>query len=160
VSVVETVPSFITIHSNRGGTGKTLIAVNLAAAYASLGANACLLDLDLRAPSISTVFGLSHSRFWFNDFLSGRCTIEETLIDLSDKYHTKGKLLIGPSNPALDAIRDIIEKDKRWEMTALRRLLSVKTDLTHEKVDYVLLDASPGVQYKGEELAVAVTKLA
>ena len=46
----------ICIHSSRGGTGKTLIALNIAATYASMGKSVALLDLDFRAPSLYTVF--------------------------------------------------------------------------------------------------------
>ncbi len=40
----------ISLHSSRGGTGKTIIATNLAAIYAKRGLNIALLDLDFRAP--------------------------------------------------------------------------------------------------------------
>ena len=146
---------FITIHSNRGGTGKTVIALNLAAAYASMGTNACLLDLDLRAPSISTIFSLGQQKYWLNDFLNGRCKMEEILVDLSSRYNVKGKLLIGPANPSLDAIRDVIEKDKKWEMNALRRLLHAKAEWTQNGVETVILDASPGVQYSSVNAVVS-----
>ena len=41
----------LAVHSSKGGTGKTSIAVNLAAAYAMDGKNVCLLDVDI----ISTI---------------------------------------------------------------------------------------------------------
>jgi len=81
--------------------------------------------------------------------------MEEYLIDISDKFHTKGKLLIGPSDPSLDAIREIIEKDRRWEMAALRRLLSVKTEWMKANVEYVIFDASPGIQYSSVNAIVS-----
>ena len=42
----------ISIHSSRGGTGKTLLATNLAVLYAQSGLNVALIDLDFRAPSL------------------------------------------------------------------------------------------------------------
>lgn len=41
----------IAIHSSRGGTGKSVIATNLAIILARRGLNVALLDLDFRAPS-------------------------------------------------------------------------------------------------------------
>jgi len=46
----------ITVHSYKGGTGKTLISANLAMIFASRGKNVCLLDLDFRAPSLFSPF--------------------------------------------------------------------------------------------------------
>jgi len=39
-------------------------------------------------------------------------------------------------------------KDRKWEMKALGRLLSLKTTLLNDlEFDYVILDTSPGLQY-------------
>jgi len=58
----------IAIHSYKGGTGKTSIAVNLAVIYAIKGKNVCILDYDFRAPSLQIAFK-EKPRFWLNDFL-------------------------------------------------------------------------------------------
>ena len=52
----------ISIHSSRGGTGKTVIATNLAAIYANKGLNVALLDLDFRAPTLAAVFSKTIKR--------------------------------------------------------------------------------------------------
>jgi MinD-like ATPase involved in chromosome partitioning or flagellar assembly len=46
----------ITVHSYKGGTGKTLFSVNLAISLAKRGRKVCLLDLDFRAPSLNAIF--------------------------------------------------------------------------------------------------------
>jgi len=43
----------IAIHSCRGGTGKSVIAANLAIILARKGLDIALLDLDFRAPSLA-----------------------------------------------------------------------------------------------------------
>ena len=111
----------IAIHSSRGGTGKTLIATNLAVTYASKGLNIALLDLDFRAPSLATVFSKGIKRppkHWLNDFMTGRCTKEQALIDVSEEYNLRGKLLIGLAKPTMEAIRNMMGRSRAWETGA------------------------------------------
>jgi septum site-determining protein MinD len=136
----------VSFHSNRGGVGKTLIATNLAMAYAKLGRTACLLDLDFRAPSLSAVLQLS-PKLWINEALNTNVAIWEALIDASSKYGTKGRLLIGLTNPSLDSIRDMAGKDKQREIKTLKQLFSLKRELSEKGVEYLLFDTSPGILY-------------
>lgn len=138
----------IAIHSYKGGTGKTLISVNLAATYAQKGKDVCLFDLDFRAPSLHAVFKVNGNEYWLNDYLSGICDIEKVLIDLTDMHNMKGTFLVGLANPATEAIREMSAKDRKWEMRALGRLLSLKNSLLNDMhIDYLILDTSPGLQY-------------
>lgn len=141
----------IAIHSFRGGTGKTVIATNLAAIYANQGLNVALLDLDFRAPSLTDVFTKDVKKpinCWLNDFLDGRCSPDQALKDVSKNYQLKGKLLLGLANPAIEAIRNSMEKSRAWEVTAVKRLFSLKSSLFDNKqIDYCIFDTSPGIQY-------------
>jgi septum site-determining protein MinD len=147
------------IHSSRGGTGKTVIATNLAAIYALKGLNVALLDLDFRAPSLVDVFSKGIKEpvgHWLNDFLDGRCKAEQALIDVSEAYGLKGKLLLGLANPAVEAIRSIMEKSRTWEVTAVKRLFSLQSTLFEDMdIDYCILDTSPGVQYASVNAVVS-----
>ena len=147
----------ISIHSSRGGTGKTVIATNLAIALASKGANVALLDMDFRAPSLSIVFANRINQpvsCWLNDYLDNRCATTQAVIEL--KTGSAGKLLLGLANPSVDAITAITEKSRDWEVTALKKLFALKKYLTEEKgVDYCILDTSPGIQYSSVNAAVA-----
>ena len=158
----------IAIHSSRGGTGKTVIATNLAAILANHGLNVALLDLDFRAPSLATVFSEAIRipvKYWLNDFLNGKCDAEQTLIGVSEKYNLKGRLLIGLANPDITAVRNIIEKSRAWEVTAVKRLFSLLSTLGKMKVDFCISDTSPGVQYSSinaiasSDLSVIITTL-
>lgn len=138
----------IAVHSYKGGTGKTLISVNLAAAFAKQGRKVCLFDLDFRAPSLFSTLGMPNAEFWLNDYLNGTSEIDPVLIDISNKIPGNGKLSIGLANPSTEAIRDMSAKDRKWEMRALGRLLSLrKTLLNDQEFDYIVLDTSPGLQY-------------
>jgi MinD-like ATPase involved in chromosome partitioning or flagellar assembly len=137
----------IALHSYKGGTGKTLLSVNLATLFAKMGKKVCLLDLDLRAPSIYSIFK-NDSNHWVNDYLSKACKIESVLCDCTCKDVDEGKLFVGLANPSVEAIRDMESKDRKWEMAALARLLALKTSLLKEmRFDYVFFDTSPGLQY-------------
>jgi len=159
----------ISIHSSRGGTGKTMIATNLAATYANKGFNIALLDLDFRAPSLLTVFSKGIRgpvKYWLNDFLDGRCAIEQALINVSEGYNLKGRLLVGLANPAIEAIRDIMGKSRAWEVTAVKKLFSLRSTLSKDmNIDCCIFDTSPGIQHSSinavisSDLSIIVTTL-
>jgi MinD-like ATPase involved in chromosome partitioning or flagellar assembly len=142
------VGKIVVIHSYKGGTGKTLLSVNLAATFVKRGRKVCLLDLDFRAPSLATLLNVTKSNYWLNDYLNGACEIDKVLVDLTDRIHNGGKLFVALANPATEAIRDMSAKDRKWEMHALGRLLALRNSLLNEKgFDYLVMDTSPGLQY-------------
>jgi septum site-determining protein MinD len=147
----------ISLHSNRGGVGKTLIAINLALAYAKLGRSTCLLDLDFRAPSLSAILQLSPA-LWISDTINTNAGIWEALIDVSEKYHTQGRFLVGLTNPSLNSIRDIAIQGKQWDRQTLKFLLSIKKEAPKKDVEYIILDTSPGMLYSSVN-AVACSDL-
>jgi MinD-like ATPase involved in chromosome partitioning or flagellar assembly len=103
----------IALHSYKGGTGKTLLSVNLATLFAKMGKKVCLLDLDLRAPSIHSSFK-NGTEYWVNDYLSKACKIEKVLSDCTSQDMAKGKLFVGLANPSIEAIREMESKDGKW----------------------------------------------
>jgi MinD-like ATPase involved in chromosome partitioning or flagellar assembly len=138
----------IAVHSYKGGTGKTLLSVNLAATFAKQGKKVCIFDLDFRAPSLFSILKVENTEAWFNDYLNNTCDVNKTLINLSSRITGNGKFYAGLANPATEAIRDMSAKDRKWEMRALGRLLSLRNSLLNEqKFDYLFFDTSPGLQY-------------
>lgn len=145
----------ITLHSYKGGTGKTLLSVNLAMILADRGKKVCLLDLDLRAPSLSSTFK-SDKKYWVNDYLNRICDIDSVLTDCTPKYIKEGQLFVGLADPSTVAIREMSSKDRKWGMEALGRLLSLKNSLLKDmEFDYVICDSSPGLQYSSINAIVA-----
>lgn len=151
----------IAVHSYKGGTGKTLLSVNLAATFAKQGKKVCLFDLDFRAPSLFAILKLENADCWFNDYLNNTCDVSKVLIDLSSRISGKGQLFVGLANPATEAIRDMSAKDRKWEMRALGRLLYLRNALLNDKgFDYIVFDTSPGLQYSSINAIVAADLVA
>lgn len=147
----------LAFHSYKGGTGKTTLIANLAAFYARNGMRVCLLDFDLYAPSL-TIYFRKTPQLYLNSLLSGEADVSDILVDLSSELGLDGKLLLGFSNPGKEDVRDIeIKHDEKWQLKAVRRLLAAKKQLFEEfKIDYLLLDTSPGIRYWSiNSLAVA-----
>jgi MinD-like ATPase involved in chromosome partitioning or flagellar assembly len=138
----------VAVHSYKGGTGKTLLSVNLAATFAKHGKKVCLFDLDFRAPSLFAILNVNNAEFWLNDYLNGKCDIDKVILDLSNKIEGTGDFLAALANPSTEAIREMSAKDRKWEMRALGRLLSLRnTLLNDQEFDYLVFDTSPGLQY-------------
>jgi MinD-like ATPase involved in chromosome partitioning or flagellar assembly len=146
----------IAVHSYKGGTGKTLLSVNLAATFAKQGKKVALFDLDFRAPSLFAILKAPDMEFWFNDYLNNACDIEKTLWDISSRVPGNGKLYVGMANPSTEAIRDMSAKDRKWEMRALGRILDLRNSLINNQgFDYIIFDTSPGLQYSSINAIVA-----
>ncbi|MCD6242217.1 MinD/ParA family protein [Candidatus Bathyarchaeota archaeon] len=136
----------IAVHSYKGGTGKTLMSTNLAAIFATEKRKVSLFDMDFRAPSLHAIFGVNEAKYWLNDYLNGVCDIKRVIMDYSDRIN--GPLYLGLANPSTEAIREMSAKDRKWEMKALGRLLSLRNTLLNDlEFDYLILDTSPGLQY-------------
>jgi MinD-like ATPase involved in chromosome partitioning or flagellar assembly len=156
----------IAVHSYKGGTGKTSLSVNLAATYARRGKKVCLMDLDFRAPSLHAIFKGYEPDYWLNDYLNGVCEIDKVLVDATKDHGNGGKLIVALANPSTEAIRDMTAKDRKWEMKALGRLLSLRSALLSDgDFDYIIFDTSPGLQYSSinaivtADVALVVTSL-
>lgn len=147
----------ISIHSSRGGTGKSLISSNIAIIYASEGRNVALLDFDFRAPSFLTIFQAgTNVKGWVNDYLDGKAKIEDIMVDVTDRFGIEGKLLVGFANPEIEAMKEIVQKDRKWQMQALRRVISMKQELADKfGVDIIIIDTSPGIQYSSVNSVVS-----
>jgi len=147
----------ISVHSSRGGTGKSLITCNIGAIMASKGSRVALLDFDFRAPSLLTIFQASNSvKRWVNDYVDGRAKLGDVMVDVTKNAGASGSLLVGFANEELDAIREIARKDRKWQMRALKRVMEMKGELADSYgVDYILIDTSPGIQYSSVNAVVS-----
>jgi pilus assembly protein CpaE len=105
--------SLVAVLGPKGGTGKTLVATNLAVALAQRDANVVLVDLDLQFGDIGLALGLSPERTMYDLMRSGPPFDHEKL-DRHLMRHSSGvKVLIAPTRPdqasavSIEFLRDI-----------------------------------------------------
>jgi chromosome partitioning protein len=138
----------IMVHSYRGGTGKTLLAVNLAAAYAKKE-KVCLLDYDFSAPGLHGMFNVPEPEFWINDFLNGDCEIKEVISEVYPNVYA------GLACPNPEVVRDILGKDKSWQTEALSKTVSLKSTLADMGFNKIIFDTPPGLSYSAINAVLA-----
>lgn len=92
----------ISIHSFRGGTGKSNIAANVAAIFGARGLKVAVVDTDIQSPGVHILFafdesGMVHS---LNDYLWGKCEIVQAAYDVTPNLGTdiEGKVYLVPSS--------------------------------------------------------------
>ncbi len=68
----------ISVHSFRGGTGKSNTTANLAAQAALQGKRVAIVDTDIQSPGIHVLFGLDEAKMGhtLNEYLRGECGIQ------------------------------------------------------------------------------------
>jgi MinD-like ATPase involved in chromosome partitioning or flagellar assembly len=90
----------ISVHSFRGGTGKSNSTANIATILAAEGYKVGVIDTDIQSPGIHVLFGLEEDemKFSLNDYLWGKCEIQDTAVDVTHHLgkDMKGKVLIVP----------------------------------------------------------------
>lgn len=153
-------PKSIVFHSYKGGTGKTTLAANYSALLARKGFRVFLLDLDVYAPSLQTYFEIEPDK-WINDFLTGNAELNDVIVDLSSvvmrndnandinssQASINGKLWLGFSNSKKEEIYKL-EGGKQEKVQFLRRFIVMREQLfSNLKVDYIIVDTSPGIRY-------------
>lgn len=135
----------ISIHSFRGGTGKSNTTANLAAMLASMGKRVGVVDTDIQSPGIHILFGLAKQRvsYSLNDYLWGSCDIEQAACDVTSALKTRvdGKLFLIPSSlNAMDIARVLHDGyDVSLLSNGFRRVVS------ELELDALLIDTHPGL---------------
>ena len=151
----------ISIHSFRGGTGKSNVTANLAAQVALADKRVGVVDTDIQSPGIHVLFGLdeTHPGNTLNDFLHGKCTIREVAFSIGDNTGQHAQLVgkdlwLFPSSIRGREISQILREgfDINLLNTGLQTLMS-EFDL-----DYLFIDTHPGLN---EEtlLSIAISDL-
>ncbi|MBF2067101.1 MAG: MinD/ParA family protein [Calothrix sp. C42_A2020_038] len=143
----------ISIHSFRGGTGKSNLTANLATITARAGYRVGIVDTDIQSPGIHVPFGLDETKikYTLNDYLWGHCNLEAATYDVSSVFTTRqktawfnnnrGKIYLIPSSIKTNEISRILREgyDARLLNDGFRHLIK------HLKLDYLFIDTHPGI---------------
>ena len=138
-------PQIISVHSYRGGTGKSNITANLATLLAADGRRVGVVDTDIQSPGIHILFGLDETemRHSLNDYLWGTCHIKETAHDVTLRLSGEmtGRVFLIPSSMKARDIARVLREG--YDVGVLR-------DGFHEliealKLDVLMIDTHPGL---------------
>jgi len=132
----------ISVHSYRGGTGKSNITANLAYILMTLGYRVAVVDTDIQSPGIHVIFKLNPKSLTrsLNDFLWGKCEISEVAVEIPS-IPGGGKLFVVPSSTNTGDIARIINDGYHVEVLSEGfNQLCEKLDL-----DFLLIDTHPGL---------------
>jgi pilus assembly protein CpaE len=109
----KTAAPLVAVLGPKGGTGKTLVATNLAVALAQRDANVVLVDLDLQFGDIGLAMGLSPEQTMY-DLMRAGPPFDHEKVDRHLIRHSSGvKVLIAPTRPdqasavSIEHLRDI-----------------------------------------------------
>jgi len=107
----------ISIHSYRGGTGKSNATANLAAILACQGKRVAIVDTDLPSPGIHILFELQdkHIKYTLNDFLWQKCKINESAYDvtsvLGEQKTEKNLIYLVPASVQVSVFLEFYGRD-------------------------------------------------
>ena len=141
----------VSIHSFRGGTGKSNTTANLAAQVAMAGKRVGVVDTDIQSPGIHVLFGLDENKMGktMNDFLHGKATIRE--IGYSIGEHSSGgdgraklagkNLWLFPSSIRGREISQILKEGIDFNLLNE----GLQKTITEFDLDYLFIDTHPGL---------------
>jgi MinD-like ATPase involved in chromosome partitioning or flagellar assembly len=154
----------VSIHSFRGGTGKSNITANLAAQAAMAGKRVGVIDTDINSPGIHVPFGLDEQNMGrtLNEFLRSECEIEDVAFPVGEhvgeepgRQKLAGKALwLVPSSINSAEITQVLRDG--YDIGKLNE--GMQGLLKKFKLDYLFIDTHPGLN---EEtlLSIAVTDI-
>lgn len=144
----------VSVHSFRGGTGKSNTTANLATMIAATGKRVGIIDTDIQSPGIHILFGLNVEKagLTLNDYLWGRCKVEDCSYDVTPEAVTKasGKIFLVPSSIKAGEIARILRDgyNVRLLNEGFRQLIRALN------LDYLFIDTHPGIN---EETLLSIT---
>lgn len=144
----------ISVHSFRGGAGKSNLTANLAYLLFEQGRKVAIIDADIQSPGIHILFGLDskHLQSTLNDYLWGKKEIGKIAIDLADSIDSscKGKLYIIPSSLSASDIAKILREGYDTDLL-IQGYYQIIEDL---QLDDLLIDTHPGI---GENTLLSIS---
>lgn len=149
-------PKVVSIHSYRGGTGKSNLTANLATVVAQQGYRVGVVDTDLPSPGIHNIFGLEAGviAHTLNSYLWGEASMTNSAYNVSQSLGLEGngQLFMVPASFKADDIARILK-----DGYDVRRLNDGFRQLVRElSLDYLFIDTHPGLS-KETFLTIAIS---
>lgn len=135
----------VSVHSFRGGTGKSNTAANISALLAKQGFRVGVIDTDIQSPGIHVLFNLDGGdiKHTLNDYLWGKCEIQDAAHDVTGRVGAdiQGQIFLIPSSIKAGEIVRVLREgyDVGLLNDGFRNLVS-KLNL-----DYLIVDTHPGL---------------
>ncbi|MEI6622759.1 MAG: MinD/ParA family protein [Actinomycetes bacterium] len=147
----------VSVHSFRGGTGKSNITANTAAKLAAAGHRVGIIDTDIQSPGIHVLFGFGDNLSdTLNDYLWGRESIDRAAHDVtsivaaSTPVKAGGMLCLVPSSMRPQEITRVLREG--YDVVTLNEGFR---DLARSlRLDYLFIDTHPGLN---EETMLSIT---
>jgi len=146
-------PYVITVVSQKGGVGKTTIAVNLAVALSRAGKSTLLIDSDLSNPCVGIQLGMQSANTGTVDILKGKVDFKEVT-----SIHAASGLRVIPA----------IIKEESFYLPSAIEYVQAFNQLLKSRYDFIIIDTAPGyltqqnigsAKFLGEVLLVATPNM-
>jgi septum site-determining protein MinD len=135
----------ISIHSFRGGTGKSNMTANIATLLAADGQRVGVVDADIQSPGIHVLFGVSQERMGrsLNDYLWGRCEIGAAAHDVTSGLDNglAGRVFLIPSSSNPSDIARVMHDG--YDVGLLNE--GVRNLMKELELDTLIIDTHPGL---------------
>ncbi len=135
----------ISVHSFRGGTGKSNTTANLATLLALEGRRVGVVDTDIQSPGIHVLFNLDESEMdhSLNDYLWGKCSIKDCAYDVTGRVgaDVKGQIYLIPSSIKASEIARILREG--YDVGLLND--GFQNLVEGLKLDMLVIDTHPGL---------------
>ena len=135
----------ISVHSFRGGTGKSNLSANLATAMGQLGLKVAVFDTDLASPGVHVLFQFTPQTgdFTLNDHLQGDQPIERCChrLSIASVKQRGGQVYLVPASMDSDRIARLLREGYQVE-----KLNDAFFALAEKKsLDVIIVDTHPGI---------------
>lgn len=135
----------ISVHSYKGGTGKTTFLLNLAGYLAKEGKRTLALDYDMRAPSFQSYFKVKNPVF-ISDYLLQNKSISELIYPcrVDSDFHLD---LMFSSMEFLKQHSKQRDQLSRDDSKYLSKMFELQREVS-KNYDYLMIDTIPGFFYR------------
>jgi MinD-like ATPase involved in chromosome partitioning or flagellar assembly len=137
--------SIVSVHSFRGGTGKSNTVASLTALLAADGQRVGVIDTDILSPGIHVLFGLDadSAPYTLNDYLWGRCEITKVAISVTHRLgpRTQGEVFLIPASIQPGEIARILREG--YDVGLLNE--GFHQLINELRLDVLMIDTHPGL---------------